>query len=479
MILVQNILDLTYLKQMKNSRPLFLLLFLFLCYSVSYSQTFTTGIFSGINFSDIHGQDIGGKWKSKPGPSEGLSLGYTFNKTIGLQTGINFSTVYYEHKNIVYPIYYYDIFPSFSSSDMIAPTYYPQSSTMDFSFMRIPVLFTVSIPSTLNFNMRAGIIFSFVQSHNSNLGYNYNPSGTEEFKKNDFGYLFSSGISYPLNDRFNLALNFNYITGRKEFMNNSTMRHGSSEIIMGVEYNFLKKNKPEINSKSENDSSAEKISITYSAGINYSWNSYNTGTEKYSPLFGPSLGFSVNFPLGHGVFFVSGVSFERKGYAMKDSSSLFYRYMDSGSQKYWVDTKVITDYAVIPFLISLPIGKHPGVFINTGPWLGLKLNARTVGVAYSETQLESVYKTTKNVVYDDIEKLINNNDIGWLFSGGVSLSVLNNYKVDLSLQFSAGFKDLFNNNNLSDQQANSSDGQKMSIRTMTFRIGITLPPAKH
>jgi len=463
---------------MKKSRPLFILLFIFLCYSVSFSQTFTTGIFSGVNFSDIHGQDIGGKWKSKPGPVEGLSLGYTFNKTIGLQTGINFSTVYYEHKNIAYPIYYYDIFPSFSSSD-IAQVYYPQSSTMDFSFVRFPVLFTVSIPSTLNFNMRAGVIFSFVQSHNSNPGYYYYYSpGADDFKKNDIGYLFSSGISYPLNERFNLSLNFNYLTGRKKIMDNSTMRHGSSEITMGIDFNFLKKNKPEIHSESESDSLSENISVTYSSGINYSWNSYDTGTEKYSPLFGPSLGFSVNFPLGHGVFFVSGVSFERKGYAMKDSSALFYRYMNTGNQKYLVDTKVITDYAVIPFLISLPIGKHPGIYFNTGPWLGLKLNARTVGIAYNETHIGSVYKITKNVVYDDIEKLINNDDIGWLFSGGVSLSMFNKIKVDLSAQFSAGFKDLFNKSMLSNQEAISSDGQKMSIRTMTFRVGITLPPAK-
>jgi opacity protein-like surface antigen len=464
---------------MKSSKPFFLLLLLLLSCSVCYSQSFTTGISSGINFSDIHGQDIGGKWISKPGPSEGLSFGYSFNKSFGIQTGIGFSAVNYEHKTLFpyYPYMYYNLSNSYISYPLIAPNYYTGATLMDFNFFRIPLLFTISIPASVQFNMRAGILFSFVQTHNSTPGYYYQ-NNADDFKKNDFGYLFSSGISYPVNDRLKLSVNFNYITGRKKFQDNSTMCHGSSEIMMGVDYSFLKNRKQEINLKSESDSSSKRVTVTYSAGLNYSWNSYNSGTQKYSPFYGPSLGFSLNFPLGHDVFFVTGVSFERKGYALKDSSTSFYRYLDTGNQMYRIDTKVITDYAVVPFLIRLPLGKFPGLFFSTGPWIGLKLNARTVGVAYSESHLGSVYKTTKNVVYDDITKVISNNDIGWLFGGGVSLPVFNKYMIDLSAQFSAGFKDIFDKNSLSDIQATSSDYQKMSLRTMTLRIGITFPSAK-
>jgi len=466
---------------MKNFKLSIILLLLLLCYSVSYSQSFTTGITSGINFSDIHGQDVGGKWCSKPGPSEGLSLGYSFNKSIGIQTGIGFSTVSYEHKNQYYqyvPINYY--LSSMYPYPIIDPIYYQGGSYMDFSFVRIPLLVAVTVPSAVQFNMRAGLLFSFAKGHGSNPNYYYYNSYYSDYKdftKNDFGFLFSSGVSYPLSDRIDLSLNLNYITGRKKFMEYSAMRHGSSEITIGVNYNFIKKNKLNSNPEPQSDSSAHRVTVTYSAGLNYSWSTFESGSDKYSPLSGPSLGFSVNIPLGHEVYFLTGVTFERKGYALKDSSESFYRYQERGGQEYLVDTKIITDYAVIPFLISLPLGKSPGVFFNTGPWLGLKLNSRTVGLAYNEINSGSVYRYTKNVVYDDIEKVINNYDIGWLFSGGVSFLVFNNYKVDLSAQFSAGFRDLFEKKVLSDIDPASIE-QKMRLRTMSLHLGITLPSGK-
>jgi opacity protein-like surface antigen len=467
---------------MKNSKVSTILLLLLSYCSISYSQSLTTGISSGINFSDIHGQDAGGKWCSKPGASEALSVGYSFNKSIGIQTGIGFSTVSYEHRTQYYQYPMIDYYLNSRYSDMlIAPFYYLGSSYMDFSFVRIPLLLTVSVPSALQFNMRAGLLFSFAKGHGSNPNYYYYYnsyySDYKDFKKNDFGFLFSSGVSYPLNERIDLSLNFNYITGRKKFMEFSAMRHGSSEITMGVNYNFIKKEKLNNNSHSQSDSSSNRVSVTYSAGLNYSWSTFDVGSKKYSSLIGPSLGFSVNIPLGHEVYFKTGVTFERKGYALKDSSESFYRYQERGSQEYWVDTKINTDYAVVPFIISLPLGKFPGVFFNTGPWLGFKLNSKTVGLAYNEITSGSVYRYTKNIVYDDIEKVISDYDIGWLFSGGVSFLAFNDCKVDLSAQFNAGFRDLFNSKVLNDIDPSSNE-QKMKLRTMSVHLGITLPSGK-
>ena len=163
---------------------------------------------------------------------------------------------------------------------------------------------------------------------------------------------------------------------------------------------------------------------------------------------------------------------------MKDSSTSYYRYLDIGNPKSWVDTKVITDYAVIPFLLRLPIGKSPGFFISTGPWFGLKLNARTVGVAYSNSRQVSGFRENKTVVYDDIERLVNDNELGWMFGGGVTLPLPGKYLVDISAQISAGFKDLFNDKILYELQPASIDDKKIRNRTLTLRIGITLPAAE-
>lgn len=456
------------------------LLLLALCFSsLCFSQGFTASVYSGINFSDIHGQPVGGKWVSKPGASEGFTIGYSFNKSIGIQSGIGFSVVSYEYRTSYYqyPYPYYD-FSSSSYRSMIAPYYYPANTFSDFTFMRVPLLLTISVPSTVQFNMRAGLVLSFVQNYGSNTPAYYSQN-RDNINKKDFGYLFSSGISYPLNNKINLGINFVYLTGRKKFMENSNDKHGYSEITLGIDYNFLKKSKVGTITKSESDTSSKKVTITYSAGINYSWNPHNVGTEKYLPFFGHSLGFSVNFPLGRDVFFISGVSFERKGFTLKDSSTVFYRYFDIGNPRYWVDTKVITDYAVLPFLLSLPIGKSPRFFFNMGPWIGLRLNARTVGVAYSESRMAGSFRSTKTVIYDDIERLVNDKDIGWIFSGGVSLPMKGKYKVDISTQFSSGFKELFNNQILNELQPSANDEKQIKNRTITLRVGITFQTAEH
>jgi hypothetical protein len=462
---------------MKKYNAFISFILIIFCHSVSYSQKITTGIYSGINFSDIHGQDFGGKWESKPGPLQGFYLGYSLSRSIGIQTGINFSTVYYEHKTTYYPYIYFT--PSYY--DIIPVYYYQGDDKMDFSFLRVPLLFTVSIPSAIQFNMKAGLIFSFMQDHSLSNSYSSSSSSSEpdNTKKKDFGYMFSSGISYPLSDKFKAAFNVSYLAGRKKFLENTSYRQGSSEFTLGIDYEFLKKNKTTINPRFASDSTSKKVTVTYLGGVDISWNGLTADRGKYSSGTGPSLGFTVNFPMKSGFSFISGVSFERKGYSMKDSSALFYKYMNKGTPMYYVDTKVQIDYAVIPLLMSFPIGKSQMVFFNTGPWLGLKLNARNVGVAYNEIHSESSYMVNKTVIYDDLERYIKDNDIGWIFSTRVSLPLFNRYKVDLALQYSTGFKNVYNTTIVAEQQSSSVADHVIRNRTISFIVGFTIPASKH
>jgi opacity protein-like surface antigen len=454
---------------MKNSKTWFLLFLVLFCSSVSYSQKLTTGIYSGVNFSDIHGEEIGGKWQSKPGPVQGLYLGWSFGKSLGIQTGMNFSTVYYEHRTTYSPIFFFT--PSYN--DMY-PAYYPAVEKMDFSFLRVPLLLTVSIPSALQFTMKAGIVFSFSQDHSLGSSYYYYPE-PDNIKKKDFGYMFSSGISYPLSDKFKANFNVGYITGRKKFMEYSNYKNGSSEYTIGIEYEFIKKNKTNLNPKPESDSSSKKVTVTYYGGLNVSWNPSTVDGKKYSPLCGPLFGFFVNVPIGHRSSFISGVSFMRKGYSVKDSSSLFYRYLKDDKPVYAVDTKVQTDYAIIPFLINIPFGKSQKLFINTGPWLGLRLNARNIGVAYNEYRSEVNYTIQKTIIYDDIEKLLKVNDIGWIFGCGISLPVVNNYKIDIALQYSTCFKDVFNSSAEGYSQNTYDTDPVIRFRTVSLLLGFRIP----
>jgi hypothetical protein len=291
--------------------------------------------------------------------------------------------------------------------------------------------------------------------------------------------MFSSGISYPLSNKIKATFNVSYLTGRNHLLEGSNLRQGSSEFVLGIDYEFLKKNKKTINPGFTGDSTSKKVTVTYWGGVDISWNGLGADRAKYSAGTGPSLGFSVNFLMKSGLSFISGVSFERKGYSLKDSSALFYSYLNKSTPMYNVNTKVQIDYAVIPLLMSFPVGKSQMVFLSTGPWLGLKLNARNIGVAYNEVRSESDYTVSKTVIYDDLERYIKNNDIGWIFSARVSLPLLNRYKVDLALRYSTGFKNVYNTTIAAERQSSSVEDFVIRNRTISLLIEITIPTADH
>jgi hypothetical protein len=458
---------------MKRLNLLSVLFLLVLTVHVSNSQTITTGFYSGMNFSDIHGQNIGGKWVTKPGASEGFSLGYMFNRNIGFQTGLGIAVVSYEHRplyqNYMNPIYE---FTSSSYYDIIAPVY-SSVQKMDFTFLKVPLLFTVTVPSKVNFDMRAGIVFSRVISKNIDQ-YTYYLYEPGPIKNRDFGYLFGSGLSYPLNNNIDLTLNFNYITGRTKFTDYSSVRHGYNELTLGLNYLF-KRNKADLSNVSQKDSSSSGISITYFAGINYSWNTSVVPYGRYSSIIGHTLGFSINFPLGRGAFLVSGVSFERKGYSLKDSSTVFYMYLKNKSPMYSVDARVFADYAIVPVLLSIPVDNAKKIYISTGPWLGLRLNGRTVGKAYNKTTTEYTYQVVKTVIYDDLEYYLNNTDAGWTICLGTSLPLKNDSRIDLSLRFNTSFTDMFSKSKLTTYQSSDLADQKLRMRSLSFQLGFAFP----
>lgn len=459
---------------MRQLRILLLISILSGLYTISYSQGLETGIYSGVNFSDIHGQETGGKWSPKPGPVQGINVGYSFSRVLGIQSGITFSTIYYQHKStsVYWPMIdygsssYYDY-----SSSSISPFYYPGSQQMDFRFIRIPLLLTITVPSELQLQMRGGIYYSRLKDFNLNY-YSAEPV------KHDFGYIFSSGISYPFSDSFKASFDINYVTGRTEFFENSDYRHGSTEFTLGLSYNWraMNKNKKGAASSIKNDSLSQRTTVSYFGGLNYSWNKEPKVKGDYSGVMGPSIGFSVNFPIGKGAFFKTGFSFERKGYSLRDSSSSFYMNIQEGSPvMYDVDTKIHIDYGIIPALLSFPVGKSEHLVLYTGPWLGLKLNARVVGEAYNEYNTGGTYQYQKTTVYNDLGNAIKDSDAGWLFGCNASIPVAGNYEITIGLKYSTGFSDVYDSESIGIYMNPYSDSFGIRNSTLSFQVGITIP----
>jgi hypothetical protein len=427
-----------------------------------------------VNYSDIRGQAIGGKWSPKPGPIQGLSLGYSFNRIIGLETGINYSTIYYEHLSslMAAPIYY-DYYDYVAPYPIIRwPVIYSEIETMDFTFLRIPLLFALSLPAEVQFDLRTGLYYSFLLDYNLQRNYPI-PEGAAKPKKDDYGFIFSTGISYPVGDNLMASLNASYITGRRIFLESYETRHGSSEFTIGLAYTgFHLGNKTDIVPKSRRDSLSDGIAVVFTGGMNYSW---NQGTKGYSGHAGPAFGFNLKFPFGRrGASFQTGFLFESKGYSLKDSSASFYKYLD-GQSMYYVDTDVETTYAVIPALLNFPLGSSERFFFTTGPWFGLKLNARTAGTAYNEIRSRTRYELIKTTVYDDLEKAMKGWDAGWIFSCGASFPVVKNYKVELSLQYHIGFRNVFDAYGAGGQGNPHEKGFNIRNRTLSLLLGFSIP----
>jgi hypothetical protein len=82
------------------------ILFLFFLSNSTQAQRLTIGEFTGVNFSNLHGNLTSGKWEPKTGPVVGLLAEYQLNKSFSVQSGVSYLAYYYELKTANYPVYY-------------------------------------------------------------------------------------------------------------------------------------------------------------------------------------------------------------------------------------------------------------------------------------------------------------------------------------------------------------------------------------
>lgn len=406
-----------------------------------YSQKLTTGIMSGVNFSDIHGDFAKGKWQSKPGPVIGVFADYSFSKIISVQTGLDYSALYYEyrpyrHPQVVLPMSW------LSSSIYPTPGYYRyENEKWDFSFFRIPLYLKLSTPTRLKFELAAGGYYSFITKSETGL-----PEYYDNTPKNDFGFIFSAGFSYPVNDKLQLFLNGRYISGRQKIMEFNNAKNGATEITFGMGYSgFFEKNRTVKHEIAYKDTSEYKVFIKYKGGFNVSWNGGDQHNNSYSAKPGFTGGISLDYYLVEQFSLQTGILFVRKGFNMQDSSASFHRYVPVGNHMYLVDTKIDIDYIVIPLLMNLDVyaGKAVTVFVNFGPYVGIKLNARCTGMATTEFSSEGAYTLEQVNVYDDIEGLIRKDDWGGILGAGISIPVFNKYKLDFDFGYSFGLVNIY------------------------------------
>jgi opacity protein-like surface antigen len=430
------------------------------------SQNLSVGVASGLNISDIHGNEADGKWVFNPGPEQVISLDYSFLKLLSLKTGIDYSTVYYEHRT-------YNEYQMVNTDPLYEPCcawpYYDwRTPKMNFTFLTLPVQISLTIPSNPRLSISAGIFYSTV------LKYSLEYMNSEKPAMKDFGYVYSAGLNYPLNDRINATITGQYITGRKQFLDYQNYRHGNYSISMGLSYRLF----PGDNKKQMADDTLslnDRFTLEYVGGINLTRNNPDSYADKYLMHLGPSIGFIVNYKWKPKVSFRAGIFYEKMGYGFKDSSDYFFRYAGDINKEYYVKSSVSFGYISIPALVNVYIGKADRLSVYTGPSFGIKVNSICTGTAYSLIMSSSDYEITETRIYNDIGQNIKGNDSGWLVGAGYSIPVSKKLSIELAVQYYQGFSDIYDNSGTTEINVPAIDGKVIRNQALTFHAGIIVP----
>jgi opacity protein-like surface antigen len=432
---------------------LVILVFLSFC-TITYAQHLTTGFFSGINLSDIHTNSFSGKWKFKPGPVQGVFADYGFTKSLGFRIGLNYSTLYYEHKYAEQhnPVIY-DYLSSSFRYDMMYPYY---AEEMDLSYLTVPLQLRLTIPSRPDLILSAGTYLSHLT--------NQNPRFFAE-SKTDLGYVFSAGIDYPLSDDLSGLFSVRYIAGRKDI--NSSYRNGSFDFTIGIGFKgHDSQNIP------NSDSSASRFTMMYFAGVNSSRN--YEGSNAMGCLTGVSSGLRIDIALDELISFRTGLSFEQKGYSFNDSSDYPFAHIVRKYATYKVDTRVTLDYVEIPAMIKFYLGKSKIFSLSTGPWLAFKLNARATGTGLSTTPYYQGYRLLKTTINDDIGTIIKGTDAGWTFATAAAIPVKGMNRIEIGIEYKHGFRDVYDGFSGAPVNVNSPE-RSIVNRTISVHLGYIIP----
>jgi hypothetical protein len=437
------------------------------------AQKFTVGAGSGINFSDIHNAEASGNWKPKPGPSAGLFVRWSLTPVLGLQTGLDYSTVYYEYHPyltdpgpIFYPMSYSSMYPD-PRFIMI-----PYIKDFNHSFLSFPLQVTMTVPSVPSMTLGAGMFWSAVIDQDWNYSY-----GTEDFvSDSDYGYTFSLSLDYPVTERLDLFTRAGYVTGRKMFSGGRDYRHGYSDLIAGLSFRLGGGGADEAPVDGSGEELNENIRLSWFAGAALSWNSGNVTDAGYTSYAGPSAGFSVGFRLGDSnTRFTTGLTLERVGYSMRDSSNSYYRYDGSNQPYYFADTRTSSDYAVIPALLSFSIGEKDVLSLSTGPWFAARLNSQCRGLAVNESSSNGYFRRTEVTVNDDITEYTRRNDFGWMIGADLSVPLRNNAGFYLGLKFRQGIPETMNRENAGIPGDTLEKQIYMRNSVVSHQAGLTVP----
>jgi hypothetical protein len=466
--------------QMKYLLTLWLSGSLLLC----QAQRFTAGVVSGTGFSDFHGNFTSGKWVTKPSTLMGLFVKYSLTPVLGFETGFDYTTQYYQYKDYAYAgtLYYPDPLASFRYNGVYYPQF-AQEQQWDYSFLRVPFFLTLSTPTKLRLSVSAGIYFARTVHHEylvQGISYPqyldswYPYYGAPETPKYDNGMAYAASLSYPAGDHWRFQVSGRYFIGHKAFIEPYGGRTGTTELNLGVSYAGLFRSNQQSSRDAQKDMARDRFLVIPIMGVSFSHIISSQHTPGFSSRESITAGLWLEYRLDPVLSVISGVNFQRRGYRMDDSSSLFYRHGPSYLPKNEVKTRIDLDYAVIPILFKIHTGPPVDFYFLAGPYIGMLLNARTIGTAVYENSYTGGFIRNEVTVYDDIEGYVRSNDFGWIFGGGLQLPLHNGCIINAGVQYDAGTQNILSDA-VANQSANTDADQVLKNRSLNILLGIAFP----
>jgi opacity protein-like surface antigen len=450
----------------------------------AYAQRFSFGGFSGINFSNVHGNLTSNKWLSKPGPSAGILVEYRLSKLFSLQSEVNFLQNYYEMKTYESyspgPIYFTE--NALSSSFCYIPVPSPRQYHWDFSFLRFPLLIKYYTPTRLQLGLGGGMFYSFLL--NDDLSKQEREDAEKENRDiypptYDWGYLFSADLSYPVTESLRLFVNGRISTGRKVFIENQHGRNGASEFSFGMKYTppQNKQNKrsiTKIDYHGTADSLPSKVYLKPQVGIACSWNA-GQKNGHYNEVLGSSTGIIIGYRLDRTVSVQSGVRFMRKGYALADSSIYNHRYgYRATTRSNEVDTKILLDYLTVPLNLNLSFGNRYAFYLDLGTYAGFLVNASCRGTVIRTYPTEYAYQVERIKLNDAVEGYYKSVDWGYLAGAGIQFPLRNSMKFDLGIHYSGSISKILEK---PEQNGSYATKEDLSIKngSIALQFGLQIP----
>jgi len=449
--------------------------------TTSLAQKLSFGQYTGINFSNLHGDLITNRWVPKAGPTTALFVEYNLNRSFSLQTEVGYAAHYYEMKSYrsqqTYPTYYDDLIHYYSSSTIWQPVYEPNK--FDYSFLRFPLLIKYKTPTRLQLAIGGGLYYSILL--NDDLTNAERDAAEKEDRRiypptHDWGYLFSADLSYPITKEVRFFVTSKLTTGQKVFIESLKGKNGSSELAFGIKYTPKSKKESfkEIETNVQ-DSSKTRCYVRPVAGILLGWNSSSTKPGNYSTNIGSTTGLAFDYRLDNTVSLQTGILFERKGYALADSSLYYHRFAsDSKYKRNSIDSKIDLDYLTIPLNIKFSFGNPFTFYFDFGVYTGFNVNALCHGTAIRKYISSSSYTIEKINIYDAVEGYYKDVDFGYQTGMGFQFPFRKNMKFDLGIVYSGSFSPI-----IKDPEENTTpyanDDRSIKNGTIALQLGLQIP----